>query len=265
MISSTIRIENEWKETGTGFLIHRITDGNDKGRLFLVTNKHVLNPQKSKRDSATYIKLHLNLKIDGDVKGNTVQLNMKEKIWEEHPDEDVDVLVFDITSLVEDLPSIEYGNFTYDLFIDKQKIEELPITIGDEIIAMGYPSLRGLKHLTTNFPFLRQGIISSKIGELLEDIVEHNGISRKRILRGFMIDGAVIPGSSGSPVILKPILTRQKNGNISIGEIPPFLLGIVAETRYSEIITKNSDFLSYANMGLVFNADVIKETIELFF
>ncbi|MGH9973638.1 MAG: hypothetical protein ACRD93_07045 [Nitrososphaeraceae archaeon] len=45
---------------------------------------------------------------------------------------------------------------------------------------------------------------------------------------------------------------------------PPVLLGIVSEYRIGLIIQKKSDYLSFANLGLVFRAETIRETIKLF-
>jgi hypothetical protein len=79
----------------------------------------------------------------------------------------------------------------------------------------------------------------------LQDEYNNNidGSVRKRRLRGFLIDGAIIPGSSGSPVIIKPSVGRYTRGALSYANFPPMLLGIVSESRYS--YTEN--FQSFAN------------------
>ena len=106
-------------------------------------------------------------------------------------------------------------------------------------------------------PIIRQGIIATNIGELLEDVYKEKNERGTQSLRGFLIDGAVIPGSSGSPVILKPSLFRYINDSIVSDNFPPILLGIVSEYRYSY----TEYFQSFANMGLVFDCNTIKETI----
>lgn len=88
---------------------------------------------------------------------------------------------------------------------------------------------------------------------------------RKRILRGFLIDGAIIPGSSGSPVVIKPATIRFVRGQMVMQTFSRVFLGIIAETRYAPIVTRDTDFLSFAGLGLAFNADTIKETFELFY
>lgn len=266
-IYATIRIENEWVGTkegraGTGFLVYRAI--NEKsGRVFIVTNKHILHEDARKRLAASKILLHLNIKNEeGLIVGRSAEipLNLDDgtKQWREHPDKDVDVLAIDVTSLLVQYQQIEKKWADYSLFADKAKLSEFDITIGEEIMIIGYPI--GLHQGTSNFPLVRAGIIATRIGENFEDeYKEPDGTIRKRILRGFLIDGGIIPGSSGSPVVLKPSIGRFVKGGIAIGSAPPMLLGIVAETRYVPM------HQSFAGLGLAFDAETVRETIELFF
>jgi len=267
-IYATMMIENEWGERGTGFLVFRAID-EKSGRVFLATNKHVLHKKAEMRQRATRVLLHLNIKnADGSITGQTTEipLNLDDgsKRWREHPDEDVDVLVFDVTPLLVQYPQIEKRWADYSLFVDRAKLEELDITIGEEVLVIGYPL--GLRHAKTNFPLVRGGIIATRIGENLEDEhKEEDGTIRKRLLRGFLIDGAVIPGSSGSPVVLKPTPARFTRQGIMLGSPPPpILLGIVAETWYAPVRIPGGYIPSFAGLGLAFDADTVRETIELF-
>lgn len=267
-IYATMLIENEWDSKGTGFLVFRVID-DKKGRVFLVTNKHVLHERSEGRQNANKVLLYLNIKNkDGSITGQTAEfpLNLKDgsKRWREHPEQDVDVLAFDVTQGIVEYPNIEKRWADYSLFADHGKREELDITVGDEIVVIGYPL--GIRQGATNLPILRQGILATSVGETLEDEYrESNGTLRKRILRGFLIDGAIIPGSSGSPVVLKPTTGRFVKGNIVMGFSPPVLLGIIAETRYAPVRTSAGDIPSFAGLGLAFDAETIRETIELFF
>jgi hypothetical protein len=131
-------------------------------------------------------------------------------------------------------------------------------------VVIGYPM--SLRHRTNNFPLLREGIIATRIGETLEDDhIEPDGTKRRRILRGFLIDGATIPGSSGSPVVLKPVSGRLVKGTIIMNLAPAILLGIIAETRYMPIETEEGYIPSFTGLGLAFDAETVRETIELFF
>jgi len=106
---------------------------------------------------------------------------------------------------------------------------------------------------------VRSGIIATQIGETLIDYVEEKGTKRQRVVRGFLIDGATIPGSSGSPIVLKPVTGRAVKGNVVLGIAHPMLLGIVSETLYSSVKTAKWDIPSFAGLGLVFDADTIKD------
>jgi len=274
-IYTTVLIENEWHEYGTGFIVSRteqILKGARVERIFLVTNKHVLNKDSKKRHEARKIILHMNIKnSNGSILGKSIEVPLvlkdNSKIWREHPDADVDVLAFDITGLyrVFGISQIEKKWIDYSVIADKNKLRKFDITIGEEILVIGYPL--GFRQESLDLPIVRQGIIATNIGETFTDYVsESNGSTRKRTVRGFLIDGAVIHGSSGSPVILKPTIGRFVGNAVQMGgKVPMLLLGIVAETKYAPIPVSQGAIPSFAGLGLAFDAETIKETVELFF
>ena len=91
---TTVLIDTPSGGRGTGFLVGRPA-GEDQWKIFLVTNKHVLHPEKKKRDSIDSVRLHINLTKADALVGEVVDYSMREKgvsIWREHPDPDVDVL-----------------------------------------------------------------------------------------------------------------------------------------------------------------------------
>ena len=267
-IYATILIENEWNERGTGFLVARkIND--DQLRFFLCTNKHVLNKDPLLRQSATRITCNINVKKqNGQIVGKPYPINLNfpdgSKRWKEHPDPIVDVLVFDITDLLNAIPEMQKKWAEYSLFADSNILSSQDITIGDEIMIIGYPL--GFHQGETNFPIVRQGIIATQIGQTFtQEVADNSGKMIQRTYRGFLIDGGAIPGSSGSPVILKPVTGRFVGDNIMMGAPQPYLLGILAETRFAPIKVGNVTIPSFAGLGLAFDAVTIKETIELFF
>lgn len=267
-IYTTILIENEWGKLGTGFLVSRKIDGN-KRKIFLCTNKHVLNRNKKQREKAEKITCYINVeKQDGTIVGEKIDLRLifdnGIKRWKEHPDDSVDVLVFDVSDLIVNIPSMVRKWANYDLFADEKILKEQDITIGEDIMVIGYPM--GFTQGDTNFPIVRQGIIASQIGQkFIEKTKDKQGNITTNIYRGFLIDGGLIPGSSGSPVILKPVTGRYVGNNIKLGANQPYLLGIVAETRFVGISTDKGTIPSFAGLGIAFDAITIKETIELFF
>lgn len=265
---ATVPIDNPQGESGTGFLVFRATGAN-QGRIFLVTNKHVVCRDPSVRPSVSHVTCHFNTKEangkTGTVSGDIPLINPDgSRRFREHPDPDTDVLAIEVTDVINLNPQIEKRWVEYDLFADEAKRKELDITVGEEVVTIGYPL--GLRQGDTNFPLVRQGLIATKIGELLRDKVQTPGGGfRDRTLRGFLIDGATVPGSSGSPVILKPVIGRIQGNAIVMGSASPVLLGIVAETKYAPVQLGAGAIPSFAGLGLAFEVETIRETVELFF
>jgi Trypsin-like peptidase domain len=266
-IKTTCQVITE-EGTGTGFLFGI----KEKKKIYFVTNKHVINKAQEKRQQTSEIKLSINSEDkNGLIKKDNIVITFQKNQWREHADPDVDVFVLDVTNAILHLHK-KYGEMLYGQSIldsylaDQDKIQQYDIKITDEVFIIGYPSDDKLQHHTTNFPFVTSGMISSKIGEALEDeIKDEQGKSHRRVLRAFLINGGILPGSSGSPVILKPTPYRQIRNEILYDNFPPILLGIASETRF--IFTDNfygRDYYSFANLGLAFDAITIKETIDLF-
>jgi trypsin-like peptidase len=171
-IYNTMLIENQGGGKGTGFLVSKPDKpGTNVGRVFLVTNKHVLNDDPKLRETAKYVTLHLNVKdVNNVISSREAEFPIQRgnrKSYREHPTRDVDVIVFDITPLLAEFPSIVYQPVQYDMLATKRLLEERDIKIGDEVLVIGYPT--ALKHKTTNFPLVRSGMISTRIGEEIED------------------------------------------------------------------------------------------------
>lgn len=267
-IYATVPIQNPQGGTGTGFLVYRFIS-EKQGRIFLLTNKHVVHEDPTERMKVPYVKCHFNTKESdgsyGIVAGDISLSNADgSKRFREHPDHDTDVFAFDVTDVMNLNPKIEKKWVGYDSFAMQSKRDELDITVGEEVVTIGYPL--GLRQGTTNFPLLRQGIIATRIGyPILDKVRNPDGTLRDRNLRAFLIDGACIPGSSGSPVVLKPVIGRHVKNTIQLGSAPSVLLGIVAETKYAPVQVGQNVIPSFAGLGLAFEVETIKETIELFF
>lgn len=268
-VYTTVKIENEWGGQGTGFLVTRETDAGDgSGKIFLVTNKHVVHEDPAMRAIARNLTCYFNSKGAGR-EDSAVAMDILlrtfdgEVTFREHPHSDTDVLAVDASFwLNQHLQNLNVKWIGYDNFGFNAKLAELEVSIGDEIMVLGYPAIypAGFQQGNTSLPIVRQGIIATKIGTALRDQMDDGkGRTYTRVLRGFLYDGASIPGSSGSPVVLKPVVGRLIGNTIQMSTAPMILLGIVAETRYA------SGSNNFAGLGLAFDAATIRETIELFF
>ena len=262
-IQTTLKVENEWAEFGTGFLISKRYVGEGE-RYFLLTNKHVLSANKKDRSNASNVRLHGNYEKDGNIERFTMDFDLRtERAWKEHPDPDVDVLAIHVTPMFVQIPNIHHKTFPIAEIAAPEKLVETSITAGDTVMVFGYPA--GIEHSTTNTPFVRSGLISSQIGStLIDEVDDENGNARTREIRGFLVDGATVPGQSGSPVVLAPTIGRATPKGITMGASPAMLIGIIAETRYAPVRTKSMDIESFAGFGLAFDAETVTETIQEF-
>lgn len=261
---STVLVETPSGTRGTGFLVGRSL-GADHWRILLITNKHVLDPDPVKRAAMKSVKLHINVEDGGTVRGDVLHYPLEDangKWWREHPTDDVDVLAINAVPLFSGVKNIANKFAPEDLFAPATKRKELDISAGEEIVTVGYPS--GLRQGRTNLPLIRQGIIATRIGEELhEEVTTATGVQIRKS-RAFLIDGATIPGSSGSPVILKPVTGRHQGSAIVMGATPPVLLGIVAETRFAPVSVLGGTIPGFAGLGFAFDVETIQEVMDLF-
>lgn len=264
-VRATARLVNEEGRQGTGFFVARTAS--EGTRVFLITNKHVLHKQPAFRAVAPWIQMNLNATGEGGRpkrEFGRVMLDSAKggRLVREHPDPETDVLAIDVGHVFAQTPGVvPPDGFPHSgYFAAARARDALDITIGDEVMTVGYPL--GLRQGDTELPLVRQGILATTIGIPLVDTAEDpTGTRRVRTRRAFLIDGACVPGQSGSPVVLKPTPMRLVKGNLMMPTAPPLLLGIVAETTYAPL---ESGGVGFANLGLAFDAETIQETLDLF-
>ena len=208
----------------------------------------------------------MNVLRDGTLQGETVDYPLGDasgSFVREHPAADVDVLAVSAVPLFNGVKDIANKFVPEEMFALAEMRKAMDITAGEDIVVVGYPS--GIRQGLTNFPLIRQGIIATRIGEELheEEALPGGGV-RVRVSRGFLIDGATIPGSSGSPVVLKPLTGRLQGNTIMMGSVNPVLLGIVAETRFAPIQTGGATIPGFAGLGFAFDVETIVEVLNLF-
>lgn len=268
-------VNQSTNKTGTGFFVLRkIEEG--KGKMFLVSNKHVLMPKSISSDSDSKLATAL-VYITTEENSNLSITNFPVILRKEdgtdvcvgHPKKNVDVAVIEVTHYVVENKTIrrgyKVGYIKESRFATKESIKETSLTIGDRIVILGYPlnMLEG----STAVALARGGTISTP----------PDRDYRKNPF--FLIDCSTIRGSSGSPVFVpvRPYkVERKPNGNVQINTFQgyiPELLGIVSATISDwEIILKKTvifgkepqtvSVMDTANLGIVFRSDIISETID---
>lgn len=259
---TTIRIEtienNGDKGRATGFLFWNKV-GDDKGRLFLVTNRHVIENTKEviyhvikKKDDKPWLGEGLNTTDPAP-----------QNRWFFHPDPKIDVAITPFVPILKHFEKeggeIFYRNIRSDLIPSKADLED-DIDAIEDVIFIGYPTgLYDEKNLT---PIIRKGITATPI------YIDFNGKKQ------FLIDASIFPGSSGSPVFLNDNNIHFRKKDLKPVDSRYFFLGIVSEGYYYEedkkvvkkpIPVKNMSVVKTEQMidiGLVFRSETIVECIE---
>lgn len=242
---STIRIEVE-SGSGTGFLVSLEKEiyGLKKDKIFLVSNKHVVNFDEGMipiwENDGTSPKKEKFIKIK--------ITNFKEK-WIFHPDENIDIAILPMNNLLDQCHKMGFGEFLR-MFPASFVIEDVylgqNITPIEEIIFMGYPI--GIWDEYNMVPIVRRGLTATPI------YMNFRGYPL------FLIDASVFPGSSGSPVIL----IKDKT----------YLLGIISESfidsnfyRLEKVKKmKGIQVKNFVDLGLVFKShlfvNLMKDNID---
>lgn len=267
-----VLIQNEWGKIGTGFFVFKGVKGvNDNdSNVYLVTNKHIINEDKTKRDLAISLQLYLNIQgTDNIIHIERRQISLKDNgqpKWREHKDNNVDVLAVNVTEIFVRGNRIAHSVVGYDTFVNyyqqDKEYRDIGLRVGDDVLIIGYPQgktqSRSYKPLTqyndTVLPIVRQGMISTPVDGKVDG------------LPAFLIDGGIIPGSSGSPVIVRQrVNVYLERGEPTIGYVShSYLLGIIASTDYVPVESNLGNFLNLTNLGMAFNTDTITEVLNSF-
>lgn len=285
--SLALSIDDEWifsvafivnqstDRTGTGFFVFRTTAA-EKGKLFLVSNKHVLLPKPVSSDKipklATAL-IHITKENSGVLSMTNFPIILRRKdgrsLCVSHPRDDVDVAAIEVTPYVVKDETIrggyKVGYIHESRFATKKSITETSLTLGDRVVILGYPL--NMVEGSTAVAVARGGTIATPPDR------------DYRSSPVFLIDCSTIRGSSGSPVFVpvRPYkVDRQPDGKVKLSGIRgyvPELLGIVSATvsDWELILKKTVTFgaepqtvsvIDTANFGIVFRADTITEALD---
>ena len=149
---------------------------------------------------------------------------------------------------------IDMAPFGPDLLPEQEKLDDL--SLFQEVKVVGYPI--GIWDTKNNLPIMRRGMVASDIGK------DFNGGPQ------FLIDAAIMPGSSGSPVLVADDGTFLEGGGLRFGRRVIFL-GVVHATPMQptpgkvEIIPLPTAFEAVSltpvpsSLGVVLKARLLKD------
>lgn len=250
LLFTTVRMEEIYGEragVGTGFFYYY------EDRLFLVTNKHVIEGVKN--GSFLMLKSNPNSPEWKPILGQGIEVSFNEEDFVGHPDPEVDIAVANVSPAINSLK--KRGLHPFWMHINQELIpleEELEqfFTPVEEIYFVGYPN--GIWDDKNLLPIIRKGITATPY------YVDFK--NKKK----FLIDASVFPGSSGSPVfVYNRGSYTDKFGKIYEGNRLRFL-GVVSQTylQYSESVNSNNINSQMIDLGEVYKANTVQETIEYY-
>ena len=199
----------------------------------------------------------------------TVNVNGFQSQWHFHPDPNVDIAVMAFAPLLRQFDmagsKIFYRSLDTSILPTEEQMRELNAI--EDVIFVGYP--KGIFDTKNLLPIARRGITATPIQ------VDYNG------LPVFLIDASVFPGSSGSPVLIANEGGFASRQGFTVGS-RAWLLGVVARVHLSQekghIVIEDRPVgdvgespavhvpipvtQQYLNLGLVFKAHTVIETIE---
>lgn len=187
LLSTTVKIETtipgNARSSGTGFFfMFCIDEKKSCGIPAIVTNKHVIHNS---------IDGFLFFSAKNKKEPIVVKLDNFEKKWILHPDPSVDLAILPIGEILN-----SYKNKNQELLcsllssrdiLDKNEMLD-SVSMIEDITVVGYPD--GIWDQCNNKPIVRKGITATPI----QLDFEGNPL--------FLVDAAIYPGSSGSPVYL---------------------------------------------------------------
>ncbi len=209
--------------------MHKFCETGDEAIQCVITNRHVIAESvscelvfRSRRVGAT----------DSGIVASTVRFDERfEERWYVHPDANADLAVLPISNEFRQM----LGNGFTPIYKATQNehlvTEEAAASLNavEEILMVGYPN--GIWDRKNNIPVARRGITASPVS------MDWNGRNE------FLIDCAVYPGSSGSPIYLfSPSGTRLTTGHRLVPTNQVMLLGVV-KSVFMQTVRGDAQFM----------------------
>jgi len=256
---------------GTGFLVSRATSVDEQSdrQYYLVTNKHMLGDWTVFDGTIVNYFASIEITFYGMTSAQPV-IRVPISIVDEqgqprrhvqfHKEATVDIAAVALTpnSLPFELRSQTSFDPSYMLAFDK--ITTYLTGLGDQVFALGYP--RGITSLTTSYPIAKAGYLATEPGQLFAIELtgkDRSGKTVNRRLEGklLVVDGLIVPGNSGGPVVLPADLKVRRDPNTN-------QLQFATEQLKNYVIGIVSGSLDGSGLTLVYSVDYVLEVLDAF-
>jgi len=272
LLKGIVKIQTPAGITGTGFLVSKqIPLKTDSVRVvFLVTNKHIIGDWNAADGNIQNYYNHLNVffysKTRTDQTLTKVALKDSSGILRVdkifiHPDPRKDVVIINVMEEIANNSLIDLLIFDVSYLLKFNDIMNWFTGLGDQVFALGYPL--GITSLKNNFPIAKSGYLASLPGE--EFAIDINVINRKKVnvktrMEGkfLLIDGLIVGGNSGGPVVLPSELAIRRNPKTNKVEFG-------SEMKKNYVIGIVSSALGPSGLSVCLSSDYILEMIEKYF
>lgn len=211
--------------------------GNDPENQFLVTNKHVVDPEDTDPNEIRILLRGLQNAANLDYLDISLYDGSGNATWLTHPtDPDVDIAMIPL-----EIDLRQYGNMAIsnDMFLS----DDVELKAGEQAMIIGHP----IKGSRPYIPVARSALISSPYG------VPFQG------MRCFATDANMHSGTSGSPVFTIPSAIQEQGDSIAFfAGKQIYFLGVHSATLHSD----HDDAEGPLNLNLTWYAELIEDILR---
>jgi len=263
LLKSTARIEvtkADGPHAGTGFFFFLKHPDGEQSVPLLITCKHLLAGAQS---GGIFLSIKSADEKKEDIQVRRVAFEDTQSAWVPHPQQDVDLVAMPLAPLFRKLQEtkemVDLTPLAPALLPDEETLRD--ISLFSEVKIVGYPI--GIWDQKTNLPLFRRGMFAS---DPLQDF------QGKPV---FLIDAAILPGSSGSPVLIADEGSYASKGGLSFGR-RVFFVGVVFATPLMQAkgqiefrpLPTAFDAVSLTpvptNLGVVLKASLLADFLKIF-